>query len=79
MSEPTFLLTPIGYVHSSWNLQDDLDAADGAAFVDIKPVMAEFLPRGEIRQPRWSIGLMRRYWRAGAEPASANHGIVDQR
>jgi tRNA-Thr(GGU) m(6)t(6)A37 methyltransferase TsaA len=39
-----------------------LDAVDGTPVLDIKPVMAEFLPRGEIRQPRWSIELMREYW-----------------
>jgi tRNA-Thr(GGU) m(6)t(6)A37 methyltransferase TsaA len=42
-----------------------LDAADGTPVVDIKPVIAEFLPRGEVRQPQWSHELMRRYWRAG--------------
>jgi hypothetical protein len=25
-------------------------------------VMREFLPREEVRQPRWSSELMRRYW-----------------
>jgi tRNA-Thr(GGU) m(6)t(6)A37 methyltransferase TsaA len=41
-----------------------LDAADGTPVVDIKPVIAEFLPRGEVRQPRWSSELMRHYWRS---------------
>lgn len=40
----------------------ELDAIDGTPVLDIKPVMAEFLPRGEIRQPRWSHELMREYW-----------------
>jgi tRNA (adenine37-N6)-methyltransferase len=40
-----------------------LDAVEGTPVVDIKPVMAEFLPQGEIRQPPWSRELMRRYWR----------------
>jgi tRNA (Thr-GGU) A37 N-methylase len=43
---------------------EGLDAMDGTPVVDIKPVMAEFLPRGAVRQPRWSSELMRQYWRA---------------
>jgi tRNA-Thr(GGU) m(6)t(6)A37 methyltransferase TsaA len=39
-----------------------LDAVDGTPVVDIKPVMAEFLPRGALRQPAWSHELMRAYW-----------------
>lgn len=39
-----------------------LDAIDGTPVLDIKPVMAEFLPRGEIRQPQWSRELMASYW-----------------
>ncbi len=39
-----------------------LDAIDGTPVIDIKPVMREFLPRGEMRQPAWSTELMRRYW-----------------
>ena len=39
-----------------------LDAVDGTPVVDIKPVMAEFLPRSAVRQPAWSQELMRRYW-----------------
>lgn len=39
-----------------------LDAIDGTPVLDIKPVMAEFLPRGEVRQPEWSHELMRGYW-----------------
>ena len=39
-----------------------LDAIDGTPVLDLKPVMAEFLPREEIRQPRWSHELMREYW-----------------
>jgi tRNA (adenine37-N6)-methyltransferase len=39
-----------------------LDAIDGTPVLDIKPVMKEFLPRGEIRQPAWSHELMVRYW-----------------
>jgi hypothetical protein len=33
--------------------------------LDIKPVMQEFLPREEVRQPPWSSELMRRYWERG--------------
>ena len=40
----------------------ELDAIDGTPVLDIKPVMAEFLPRGEVRQPAWSHELMRQYW-----------------
>ncbi len=40
----------------------ELDAIDGTPVLDIKPVMAEFLPRGELRQPAWSNELMRNYW-----------------
>ena len=41
----------------------ELDAVDGPPVLDIKPVMQEFLPRHEVRQPRWSSELMQRYWR----------------
>ncbi len=41
---------------------DELDAIDGTPVLDIKPVMAEFLPRSELRQPAWSDELMRNYW-----------------
>jgi tRNA (Thr-GGU) A37 N-methylase len=40
----------------------ELDAIDGTPVLDIKPVMAEFLPRGEVLQPAWSHELMRQYW-----------------
>jgi hypothetical protein len=30
--------------------------------IDIKPVMQEFLPRGDVRQPDWSRELMGNYW-----------------
>jgi tRNA (adenine37-N6)-methyltransferase len=39
-----------------------LDAIDGTPVLDVKPVMAEFLPRGEVRQPEWSRELMATYW-----------------
>ena len=41
----------------------ELDAIDGTPVLDIKPVMAEFLPREEVRQPSWSRELMSRYWK----------------
>jgi tRNA-Thr(GGU) m(6)t(6)A37 methyltransferase TsaA len=40
----------------------ELDAIDGTPVLDIKPVLEEFLPRQEIRQPAWSHDLMRHYW-----------------
>lgn len=40
----------------------ELDAIDGTPVVDVKPVLREFLPRGEIRQPAWATELMRAYW-----------------
>lgn len=40
-----------------------LDAVNGSPVIDIKPVMREFLPAGEIRQPSWSHEIMSRYWR----------------
>lgn len=49
-----------------------LDAVDGTPVLDLKPVMAEFLPRSAVRQPAWSIDLMRSYWSpppAAAAPA----------
>ncbi len=39
-----------------------LDAIDGTPVLDIKPVMREFLPRSEVRQPDWATELMRDYW-----------------
>jgi tRNA-Thr(GGU) m(6)t(6)A37 methyltransferase TsaA len=42
-----------------------LDAVDGTPVLDVKPYMAEFAPRGEIRQPAWSHELMRDYWSRG--------------
>jgi tRNA-Thr(GGU) m(6)t(6)A37 methyltransferase TsaA len=40
----------------------ELDAIDGTPILDIKPVMAEFLPRSAVRQPAWSHELMKEYW-----------------
>ena len=44
-----------------------LDAVDGTPVLDIKPVLAEFLPREPVRQPEWSRELMQDYWRPDAE------------
>lgn len=41
---------------------EGLDAISGTPVVDIKPVMREFLPRGEVRQPVWVSELMAAYW-----------------
>ena len=40
-----------------------LDAIAGTPVLDIKPVMTGFLPRGEIKEPRWAREIMERYWR----------------
>lgn len=40
----------------------ELDAIDGTPVLDIKPVMEEFLPRQQVRQPTWAHELMRDYW-----------------
>ena len=39
-----------------------LDAVDGTPVLDVKPVMAEFTPRGALRQPAWASELMAGYW-----------------
>lgn len=41
---------------------EGLDAVDGTPVIDIKPVMREFLPRGDLRQPEWAGELMAGYW-----------------
>jgi tRNA (adenine37-N6)-methyltransferase len=47
---------------------EGLDAIDGTPVLDVKPWMAEFGPRGEVRQPAWSRELMAGYWWAEASP-----------
>jgi len=42
----------------------ELDAVDGTPVLDIKPIMAEFLPRTKVHQPDWSHELMRDYWKS---------------
>jgi tRNA (Thr-GGU) A37 N-methylase len=39
-----------------------LDAVNGTSVLDIKPVLREFLPKGEVRQPKWAAELMQNYW-----------------
>lgn len=46
---------------------EGLDAIDGTPVIDIKPVMREFLPRGDIRQPEWVAALMADYWSRSAD------------
>jgi tRNA-Thr(GGU) m(6)t(6)A37 methyltransferase TsaA len=40
----------------------ELDAVVGTPVLDLKPIMAEFLPREETRQPDWTRELMTHYW-----------------
>ena len=39
-----------------------LDAISGTPILDIKPVMMEFEPKEEIRQPNWTSEIMKDYW-----------------
>jgi len=39
-----------------------LDAIDGTPILDIKPVMVEFEPKEEIKQPSWTTVIMKNYW-----------------
>ncbi|HWC22472.1 MAG TPA: SAM-dependent methyltransferase [Flexivirga sp.] len=41
---------------------EGLDAVEGTPVLDIKPWMAEFGPRGEVRQPAWAGELMTNYY-----------------
>jgi tRNA (Thr-GGU) A37 N-methylase len=41
---------------------EGLDAIDGTPVLDIKPVMAGFLPRGAVREPAWAAEIMKDYW-----------------
>jgi tRNA (Thr-GGU) A37 N-methylase len=41
---------------------EGLDAIDGTPVLDIKPVMAGFLPRGDVREPDWARAIMADYW-----------------
>lgn len=39
-----------------------LDAIDGTPILDIKPVMKEFLPKKDLREPAWTAEIMKNYW-----------------
>ena len=39
-----------------------LDAINGTPVLDIKPIMEEFQPKGEIKQPKWTTEIMKNYW-----------------
>lgn len=39
-----------------------LDAVHGTPVLDLKPVIAEFAPRGRFFQPDWASALMANYW-----------------
>lgn len=41
---------------------EGLDAINGTPVLDIKPVIKEFAPRGEVTQPSWATELMREYY-----------------
>jgi len=41
---------------------EGLDAIDGTPVLDIKPVLAGFLPRGAVREPDWAAAIMTDYW-----------------
>ena len=49
-------------VHGSSLTVEGLDAIDGTPVLDLKPVMQEFLPREEVKQPGWSREIMAAYW-----------------
>jgi tRNA-Thr(GGU) m(6)t(6)A37 methyltransferase TsaA len=51
----------------------ELDAIDGTPVLDIKPVMVEYLPRHELRQPAWSHEVMSRYWLKSQASKDGNH------
>jgi tRNA-Thr(GGU) m(6)t(6)A37 methyltransferase TsaA len=55
-------ICPIIKVEGSKLFVAELDAINGSPVLDIKPVMIEFLPRKEVRQPTWSHEIMRNYW-----------------
>jgi tRNA-Thr(GGU) m(6)t(6)A37 methyltransferase TsaA len=49
-------------VHGTSLELSGLDAIDGTPVLDLKPVMKDFLPRGEVLEPQWAHELMRNYW-----------------
>jgi tRNA (Thr-GGU) A37 N-methylase len=58
-------ICPLLKVEGRSLLVAELDAINGTPVMDLKPLMKEFLPRTEIRQPPWSIELMKDYWSRG--------------
>lgn len=50
-------------VHENELEVEELDAIDGTPIIDIKPVIREFLPRGDVTQPLWATELMADYWK----------------
>lgn len=48
-------------VGDTWLTVRGLDAVDGTPVLDIKPVMAELVPR-DVAEPEWSARLMRDYY-----------------
>ncbi|MFD8707881.1 hypothetical protein ACFV1W_35790 [Kitasatospora sp. NPDC059648] len=42
-------------------------AAAGTPVLDVKPYLAEFGPRGEVRRPAWSTELVHAYYEGGVE------------
>ena len=54
----------------------ELDAVDGTPVVDIKPVMAEFLPREHVTQPSWSHQLMTDYWKSARPDSTEQDGML---
>ncbi len=40
----------------------NLDAINGTPILDVKPIFKEYLPKGEILQPKWTKKLMENYW-----------------
>jgi hypothetical protein len=44
-----------------------LDAINDTPVIDIKPVMIEFPPREDVRQPTWATELMGNYWHKRSE------------
>lgn len=41
---------------------EGLDAVSGTPVLDVKPHMAGFGPRGDLREPAWAVALMEGYW-----------------
>jgi tRNA (adenine37-N6)-methyltransferase len=52
----------VGAVGPGWIEVTGLDAVDGTPVLDIKPYMAGFAPRSDVREPSWATELMAGYW-----------------